>query len=60
MKFLNGLEELQIKATSLGRSVQIDGTLPWVTNLRKEGFDVAAAVHEETSASLRDQPLVRR
>jgi alkylation response protein AidB-like acyl-CoA dehydrogenase len=44
MKFLNGLEELQIKATRLDRSIRIDGKLPWVTNLRPEGFDVAAAV----------------
>jgi alkylation response protein AidB-like acyl-CoA dehydrogenase len=44
MKFLNGLEELQIKATRHDRRVQIDGKLPWVTNLRPDGFDVAAAV----------------
>jgi alkylation response protein AidB-like acyl-CoA dehydrogenase len=44
MKFLNGLEELQIKATRDDRSIQIDGKLPWVTNLRPDGFDVAAAV----------------
>ena len=44
MKFLNGLEALQVKATSHDRAVHINGTLPWVTNLRKEGFDVAAAV----------------
>jgi alkylation response protein AidB-like acyl-CoA dehydrogenase len=44
MKFLNGLEELQIKATRQDRSIQIDGKLPWVTNLARGGFDVAAAV----------------
>jgi alkylation response protein AidB-like acyl-CoA dehydrogenase len=44
MKFLNGLEELQIKATRHDRSIQIDGNLPWVTNLPRGGFDVAAAV----------------
>jgi alkylation response protein AidB-like acyl-CoA dehydrogenase len=44
MKFLNGLEELQIKATRHDRSIQIDGKLPWVTNLHPDGFDVAAAV----------------
>jgi alkylation response protein AidB-like acyl-CoA dehydrogenase len=44
MKFLNGLEELQIKATGHGDTIQIDGKLPWVTNLRAAGFDVAAAV----------------
>ncbi|WP_407175053.1 acyl-CoA dehydrogenase family protein [Bradyrhizobium sp. STM 3562] len=44
MKFLNGLEELQLRAAQHGQSIQIEGKLPWVTNLRKEGFDVAAAV----------------
>jgi len=44
MKFLNGLEELQIKATRHDRSIEIDGKLPWVTNLARGGFDVAAAV----------------
>jgi alkylation response protein AidB-like acyl-CoA dehydrogenase len=44
MKFLNGLEELQIEATSHDQSIEIDGKLPWVTNLRPDGYDVAAAV----------------
>jgi alkylation response protein AidB-like acyl-CoA dehydrogenase len=44
MKFLNGLEELQIKAARHERSIEIDGKLPWVTNLAPGGFDVAAAV----------------
>jgi len=44
MKFLGGLEELQLKATEHEQAIQIDGKLPWVTNLLKEGFDVAAAV----------------
>ena len=44
MKFLNGLEELQIRATRHDQSIQIDGQLPWVTNLRPDGFNVAAAV----------------
>jgi alkylation response protein AidB-like acyl-CoA dehydrogenase len=47
MKFLNGLEELQIRATRHDQSIQIDGKLPWVTNLRLDGFDVAAAVQEQ-------------
>ncbi|KAF1022196.1 MAG: hypothetical protein GAK30_01341 [Paracidovorax wautersii] len=50
MKFLGGLEALQIQATPLtaGDSGQprwrIDGRLPWVTHLRPGGFSVAAAV----------------
>lgn len=47
MKFLAGIEELQIKARrDAGNSQQLilDGKLPWVTNLRSQGFDVAAAV----------------
>lgn len=44
MKFLCGLGELQINATRRDRAIEIDGKLPWVTNLRPDGFDVAAAV----------------
>jgi alkylation response protein AidB-like acyl-CoA dehydrogenase len=47
MKFLSGIEELQIKASPLDRGFRIDGNLPWVTNLRKQGFDVAAAVQAD-------------
>lgn len=51
MKFLNGLEELQVRAETRGHAFRIDGKLPWVTNLRKEGFDVAAAVQGSQGAS---------
>ncbi|MDI4234067.1 acyl-CoA/acyl-ACP dehydrogenase [Bradyrhizobium sp. Arg237L] len=44
MKFLSGLEELQLTAFGRVPTIRIEGKLPWVTNLRKEGFDVAAAV----------------
>jgi alkylation response protein AidB-like acyl-CoA dehydrogenase len=44
MKFLSGIEELQVKASQSGASFQIDGKLPWVTNLQPSGFDVAVAV----------------
>lgn len=44
MKFLSGIESLQIAATPDRGRWQLDGTLPWVTNLRKAGFVVAAAV----------------
>ncbi len=45
MKFLSGIEELQIRATpeADGR-LRIGGKLPWVTNLRRGGFEVAAAI----------------
>jgi len=45
MKFLSGIEELQIKAQQQADgTLRIDGKLPWVTNLRLGGFDVAAAI----------------
>lgn len=44
MKFLSGIERLQIKASKIDGAYRIDGQLPWVTNLRSSGFDVAAAV----------------
>jgi alkylation response protein AidB-like acyl-CoA dehydrogenase len=48
MKFLAGLEELQISATPRSDrddgELILDGKMPWVTNLRVEGFHVAAAV----------------
>lgn len=44
MKFLAGLEPLQIKAKTEGDALVLDGKMPWVTNLRPAGFHVAAAV----------------
>ena len=46
MKFLAGIEGLQIQArdAGTGRHLVLDGKMPWVTNLRVEGFEVAAAV----------------
>ncbi|MFT3760580.1 acyl-CoA dehydrogenase family protein [Thauera sp.] len=44
MKFLSGIESLQITATPRDGCWRLDGCLPWVTNLRKAGFIVAAAV----------------
>ncbi|MFG1424812.1 acyl-CoA dehydrogenase family protein [Roseixanthobacter glucoisosaccharinicivorans] len=44
MKFLAGLEGLQVMARKSGAGFSLDGKLPWVTNLRPEGFHVAAAV----------------
>ncbi len=44
MKFLAGLEPLQISARAEGDALVLDGKMPWVTNLRPAGFHVAAAV----------------
>lgn len=44
MKFLSGIEELSVHAQRSGASLQLDGYLPWVTNLPMAGFDVAMAV----------------
>jgi hypothetical protein len=52
MKFLAGLEELQIIARDKDDAFILDGKLPWVTNLRPEGFHVAAAVSRETGGAL--------
>lgn len=43
MKHLAGLEKLQVTARAKGNDIVINGKLPWVTNLRKEGFWVATA-----------------
>lgn len=47
MKFLSGVEALQIKAAVQDGVRTVTGKLPWVTNLRAAGFDVAAAVQGE-------------
>jgi alkylation response protein AidB-like acyl-CoA dehydrogenase len=44
MKFLSGIESLQIEACPQADCWQLSGGLHWVTNLRKAGFVVAAAV----------------
>ncbi|PQZ68752.1 acyl-CoA dehydrogenase [Achromobacter sp. MYb9] len=44
MKFLSGIESLQIGARDAGGEWVLDGRMPWVTNLRPQGFLVAAAV----------------
>ena len=44
MKFLSGIESLSISATPFGDGWRLAGNLPWVTNLRRAGFGVAAAV----------------
>ncbi|MDC8758765.1 acyl-CoA dehydrogenase [Janthinobacterium fluminis] len=44
MKFLSGIEQLQICATPQAQGWRLDGALQWLTNLRKAGFTAAAAV----------------
>lgn len=44
MKFLSGIESLQIAARDVDGQWTLDGRMPWVTNLRPQGFLVAAAV----------------
>ncbi|MDP2354718.1 MAG: acyl-CoA dehydrogenase family protein [Beijerinckiaceae bacterium] len=51
MKFLAGLEGLQIEAREKQGRILLDGKMPWVTNLRKEGFHVAAAVARQDGSS---------
>jgi alkylation response protein AidB-like acyl-CoA dehydrogenase len=47
MKFLYGLEELQVSARQRADGFILDGRLPWVTNLRPQSFHVAVAVAYE-------------
>ena len=46
MKALSGLEGLQIVAHRAEGGFRLGGKMPWVTNLRPQGFVVAAAVAE--------------
>lgn len=47
MKFLSGIEALQISARPHADGWSLNGQLHWVTNLRKGGFVVAAAIEHE-------------
>ena len=52
MKFLSGIEALSIRAVNRpGGGWTLQGSVPWCTNLRKEGFLVAMAVAREDGAS---------
>lgn len=44
MKFLSGMEPLQINAVPDGDGWNLDGKLAWITNLRPQRFVAAAAV----------------
>ncbi len=47
MKFLSGIEALQVRARTEPNGWCLNGRLHWVTNLRKSGFVVAAAIERE-------------
>lgn len=47
MKFLSGIEALQLRAQAHGDGWRLDGALPWATNLRTGRFIVAAAIERE-------------
>jgi alkylation response protein AidB-like acyl-CoA dehydrogenase len=51
MKFLSGIEQLQVDAAADGDGWRLDGKLAWVTNLRPQGFVVAAAVSHGPGAA---------
>lgn len=44
VKFLAGIEQLQVAAQHQPSGWQLSGGLPWVTNLHKGGFNVAVAI----------------
>ncbi|CAB5549707.1 sulfur acquisition oxidoreductase, SfnB family [Pseudomonas putida] len=48
MKYLSGIEALQVCAQPATNGWALDGRLHWVTNLRKSGFAVAAAIEDAT------------
>lgn len=52
MKFLSGIESLQVRARAHANGWALDGRLHWVTNLRKSGFVVAAAIEREEGGAL--------
>ena len=47
MKFLSGIESLQVRSRAEANGWALNGRLHWVTNLRKSGFVIAAAIERE-------------
>lgn len=47
MKYLSDIEPLQMHAGRDGKRFVLNGGLPWITNLRREGFVAAAAFDQE-------------
>jgi alkylation response protein AidB-like acyl-CoA dehydrogenase len=57
MKFLGGIEALQVQASAAPGGWTLDGILPWVTNLRAPEYYVASAVQmPDGSASVMALP----
>ena len=59
MKFLAGIEGLQIKAIKTDGSLRVDGQLPWVTNLRSSG-SMWQQPSRATATTPRSSPACRR
>ncbi|KEY88048.1 MULTISPECIES: acyl-CoA dehydrogenase family protein [Pseudomonas] len=51
MKFLSGIESLQVRGRQSRDGWQLEGRLHWVTNLRKSGFVVAAAIEGDAEGA---------
>ncbi|MEN5046601.1 acyl-CoA dehydrogenase family protein [Pseudomonas koreensis] len=51
MKYLSGIEALQVRAAQTADGWTLNGRLHWVTNLRQSGFVVAAAIEHEEGGS---------
>ncbi|WP_416414244.1 acyl-CoA dehydrogenase family protein [Pantoea sp. App145] len=47
MKFLSGIEELQVKGCKHGDSWHISGKLHWVTNLQHSGFRIVTVIEPD-------------
>ncbi|MBK4987560.1 acyl-CoA dehydrogenase family protein [Pseudomonas sp. S36] len=51
MKFLSGIEALQVRGRPTYDGWNLEGRLHWVTNLRKSGFVVAAAIEDDAGGA---------
>ncbi|MHC6225919.1 acyl-CoA dehydrogenase family protein [Pseudomonas sp. X10] len=51
MKYLSGIESLQVRGHANDAGWTLEGRLHWVTNLRKSGFVVAAAIEHGEGGS---------
>ncbi|ALK33469.1 hypothetical protein Bpla01_01700 [Burkholderia plantarii] len=51
MKYLSNIESLQMRATRHADGHALAGSLPWITNLRPEGFLAAAAFEHDDGAA---------
>ena len=60
MKFLSGLEALQIEAEAVEGGWKLNGKLPWVTNFHPHGFSVAVAAQTNQGAILLLVPSNRK